>query len=56
MVYYKCKEVKNMKFKGLITFILLLAFMGLVLTVYANRTAKINSGEMTLVNQNQMDR
>ena len=45
-----------MKFKGLITFILLLAVMVLALTIYANRMQKINNGEMTLVNQNQMDR
>ena len=43
-------DVKQM----IITILIGLAFMGIVLTVSANRTSKIDNGEMTLVNQNQM--
>lgn len=40
----------------IITILIGLAFMGLIFTISANRTSKIDNGEMTLVNQNQMDR
>lgn len=40
----------------IITLLVAIAFMGLVFTVSAIRTEKIENGEMVLVNQNQMDR
>lgn len=42
--------------KEIITFVLLLAFVIGIFAIYSNRIEKINNGEMTLVNQNQMDR
>ena len=56
MIRLKCKEMNDMKTKEFIGLILAGVLMVGILFIAMNRFEKIESGEMTLVNQNQMDR